>query len=218
MMERCQKLLKSYLSFISVGFIIIIFIALISINYTMSKSEETVKQQPTFDISKEEKKVEIDKTEKATQQNESPYLDIKGAVKAPGMYKGKINMRVWDAIALAGGLTEEAEIKQVNFSQKIADQMVIYIPIKGEEIQEISYSTPEKTNQLNKKLENEKVNLNQADEQQLQQLNGIGLKKAQEIIRYREEEGEFKTIEDLENVSGIGAKTVESLKDAITVS
>ncbi|BAL61950.1 helix-hairpin-helix domain-containing protein [Melissococcus plutonius] len=218
MMERCQKLLKSYLSFISVGFIIIIFIALISINYTMSKSEETVKQQPTFDISKEEKKVEIDKTEKATQQNESPYLDIKGAVKAPGMYKGKINMRVWDAIALAGGLTEEAETKQVNFSQKIADQMVIYIPIKGEEIQEISYSTPEKTNQLNKKLENEKVNLNQADEQQLQQLNGIGLKKAQEIIRYREEEGEFKTIEDLENVSGIGAKTVESLKDAITVS
>ncbi|BBC60822.1 helix-hairpin-helix domain-containing protein [Melissococcus plutonius] len=217
-MERCQKLLKSYLSFISVGFIIIIFIALISINYTMSKSEETVKQQPTFDISKEEKKVEIDKTEKATQQNESPYLDIKGAVKAPGMYKGKINMRVWDAIALAGGLTEEAETKQVNFSQKIADQMVIYIPIKGEEIQEISYSTPEKTNQLNKKLENEKVNLNQADEQQLQQLNGIGLKKAQEIIRYREEEGEFKTIEDLENVSGIGAKTVESLKDAITVS
>ncbi|AIM25831.1 late competence protein ComEA [Melissococcus plutonius] len=186
-MERCQKLLKSYLSFISIDFIIIIFIALIGINYTMSKSEETVKQQPTFDISKEEKKVEIDKTEKATQQNESPYLDIKGAVKAPGMYKGKINMRVWDAIALAGGLTEEAETKQVNFSQKIADQMVIYIPIKGEEIQEISYSTPEKTNQLNKKLENEKVNLNQADEQQLQQLNGIGLKKAQEIIRYREE-------------------------------
>ncbi|MEI5988776.1 hypothetical protein A5881_000263 [Enterococcus termitis] len=141
------------------------------------------------------------------------YVDIKGAVKKPGMYEGTVNMRVWDAVMLAGGVSEEADTKQVNFSERITDQMVIYVPKIGEEIQVANKSSDSLTEQSN---DISKVNLNQANETELQTLSGIGQKKAQEIIRYREENGGFKSIEDLKNISGFGEKTFEKLKDSIT--
>ncbi|MTD38739.1 comEA protein [Erwinia sp. CPCC 100877] len=144
-------------------------------------------------------------------QDQRIFLDIKGAVKQPGMYEGKENMRVWDAVMLAGGVIEEADTKQVNFSKRVTDQMVIYIPKAGEQLVETE------STQLSNETEANKINLNQATEAQLQELSGVGQKKAQEIIRYREENGGFKTIEDLKNISGFGDKTFEKLKDNITV-
>ncbi|MEE0125305.1 MAG: helix-hairpin-helix domain-containing protein, partial [Enterococcus faecalis] len=64
----------------------------------------------------------------------------------------------------------------------------------------------------------EKINLNTATEAELQTISGIGAKKAQEIIRFRDEQGPFKTVEELKNVPGIGEKTVERLKDMLTVT
>ncbi|GGC82867.1 helix-hairpin-helix domain-containing protein [Enterococcus wangshanyuanii] len=140
------------------------------------------------------------------------YVDIKGAVKQPGMYEVKMNMRVWDAIMLAGGFKEGADTKQVNFAEQITDQMVIYVPIEGEEpLFKQEMVGEENANGASK------VNLNQADETELQTLSGIGLKKAQEIIRYREEQGGFKSIEEIKNISGFGEKTFERLKDTITI-
>ncbi|WP_207694221.1 competence protein ComEA [Enterococcus sp. DIV0212c] len=141
------------------------------------------------------------------------YVDIKGAVKKPGMYEGTADMRVWDAVMLAGGVSDEADTKQVNFSERIIDQMVIYVPKVGEEIQSTG-KTNDSQGIQNK--ETNKINLNQANETELQALPGIGQKKAQEIIRYREENGGFKSIEDLKNISGFGEKTFEKLKDSIT--
>ena len=141
------------------------------------------------------------------------YVDIKGAVEKPGMYEGTTNMRVWDAVMLAGGVSDVADTKQVNFSERISDQMVIYVPKIGEEIQ-ISEKNSE--SQESQSKDTSKINLNQASETELQTLPGVGQKKAQEIIRYREENGGFKTIEDLKNISGFGEKTFEKLKELIT--
>lgn len=144
------------------------------------------------------------------------YVDIKGAVKVPGIYQLKNQQRIWDALALAGGVSEEADTAQVNYAQKVKDQMIIYVPKKGEAVAQsletLQESAPAQQNQ------EEKINLNTATEAELQTISGIGAKKAQEIIRFRDEQGPFKTVEELKNVPGIGEKTVERLKDMLTVT
>ena len=144
------------------------------------------------------------------------YVDIKGAVKVPGIYQLKNQQRIWDALALAGGVSEEADTAQVNYAQKVKDQMIIYVPKKGESVAQsletLQESAPAQQNQ------EEKINLNTATEAELQTISGIGAKKAQEIIRFRDEQGPFKTVEELKNVPGIGEKTVERLKDMLTVT
>lgn len=144
------------------------------------------------------------------------YVDIKGAVKVPGIYQLKNQQRIWDALALAGGVSEEADTAQVNYAQKVKDQMIIYVPKKGEPVPQsletLQESAPAQQNQ------EEKINLNTATEAELQTISGIGAKKAQEIIRFRDEQGPFKTVEELKNVPGIGEKTVERLKDMLTVT
>ncbi len=148
------------------------------------------------------------------------YVDIKGAVKVPvkvpGIYQLKNQQRIWDALALAGGVSEEADTAQVNYAQKVKDQMIIYVPKKGEPVAQsletLQESAPAQQNQ------EEKINLNTATEAELQTISGIGAKKAQEIIRFRDEQGPFKTVEELKNVPGIGEKTVERLKDMLTVT
>lgn len=144
------------------------------------------------------------------------YVDIKGAVKVPGIYQLKNQQRIWDALALARGVSEEADTTQVNYAQKVKDQMIIYVPKKGEPVPQsletLQESAPAQQNQ------EEKINLNTATEAELQTISGIGAKKAQEIIRFRDEQGPFKTVEELKNVPGIGEKTVERLKDMLTVT
>lgn len=144
------------------------------------------------------------------------YVDIKGAVKVPGIYQLKNQQRIWDALALAGGVSEEADTTQVNYAQKVKDQMIIYVPKKEESVPQsletLQESAPAQQNQ------EEKINLNTATEAELQTISGIGAKKAQEIIRFRDEQGPFKTVEELKNVPGIGEKTVERLKDMLTVT
>jgi len=150
----------------------------------------------------------------AESSSQQLYVDIKGAVKKPGMYEGNANMRVWDAVMLAGGVSDEADTKYVNFSERVVDQMVIYVPKVGEEVQSSTSKADSQNGAMN---DTSKVNLNQASESELQNLPGIGQKKAQEIIRYREENGGFKKIEDLKNISGFGEKTFEKLKDLIAL-
>lgn len=144
------------------------------------------------------------------------YVDIKGAVKVPGIYQLKNQQRIWDALALAGGVSEEADTVQVNYAQKVKDQMIIYVPKKGEPVPQSLETLQESA--LAQQNQEGKINLNTATEAELQTISGIGAKKAQEIIRFRDEQGPFKTVEELKNVSGIGEKTVERLKDMLTVT
>lgn len=145
------------------------------------------------------------------------YVDVKGAVKKAGMYRITQGMRLMDVIDLAGGFTPEADQNQVNFSKLLTDQEIIYVPKVGETIPAIDEVSQGKSNTTTGSGTAEKININTADLTELQQLTGIGEKKAADIIKYREENGSFRAVEDLTKVSGIGEKTLENLKDSITI-
>ncbi len=140
-------------------------------------------------------------------------VDVKGAVKAPGIYDLPVGSRVNDAVQKAGGLTEQADSKSLNLAQKVSDEALVYVPTKGEEAasQQAGSGAPSSTSK------DKKVNLNKASLEELKQVKGLGGKRAQDIIDHREANGKFKSVDELKKVSGIGAKTIEKLKDYVTV-
>ncbi|MER2063767.1 MAG: helix-hairpin-helix domain-containing protein [Alkalibacterium sp.] len=139
-------------------------------------------------------------------------VDVKGAVKVPGVFTFTSDQRVIDAIEAAGGLSDNADPKQVNFAQLLSDEMYIYIPEEGEETVQVPIALEK--NQSDDLM----IDINKAEESELLLLDGIGPSKAGEIVRYRETNGRFQSIEDLTKVTGIGEKTFEKLKDKITVN
>ena len=145
-------------------------------------------------------------------------VDVKGAVHKPGVYEFVVGDRVTDVIQKAGGLKEEADSKQVNMAQLVEDEMVVYIPKEGEEMDASKQIVAEKSGNTGESHSNDIININKASSEELQELPGIGPSKATAIIQKREELSSFKTIEDLKEVSGIGDKTFEKLKDLITVN
>ena len=140
-------------------------------------------------------------------------VDVKGAVKSPGIYDLPVGSRVNDAVQKAGGLTEQADSKGLNLAQKVSDEALVYVPSKGEEVasQQAGSGAPSSTSK------DKKVNLNKASLEELKQVKGLGGKRAQDIIDHREANGKFKSVDELKKVSGIGAKTIEKLKDYVTV-
>ena len=151
-------------------------------------------------------------TDETTQALILSFADIKGGVKEPGVYQIDTNTRLADLVQLAGGFSAQAETKELNLALKIEDQMLVYVPLKGEKTQQEIIVLPE-----NSQAENRKINLNTANSQELQQLNGIGPKKAEAIINYREEHGSFQTLDELMEVSGIGEKTYANLVEEIII-
>lgn len=157
--------------------------------------------------------------------------DIAGAVKNEGVYTLKQGARLNELIEVAGGLAHNAQLKNVNRALILRDQDKIHIPYRGEKIksdQVVSsvgsnktYSTSEQPsgndNSIGEHSNSSKININTANIQELQKLNGIGQKKAELIVAYRQENGQFKKIEDLKQISGIGDKTFEALKDQLAV-
>ena len=160
--------------------------------------------------SKEEIPKDIEETTEVVEQD-LITVDVKGAVKSPGIYNLPLGSRVHDAVQKAGGMTENADSKNLNLAQKVSDESLVYVPSKEEtDIQEASPNTTSSK-------ESKKVNINKASLEELKQVKGLGGKRAQDIIDYRETKGTFKSVDDLKNVSGIGAKTIEKLKDYVTV-
>ena len=147
-------------------------------------------------------------------------VDIKGAVKKPGVYKLSSSSIVNDVIVLAGGLNKNASTDDINLSKAVYNEMVIYVSTK-EEIKNKNNSTVIQSNN-DSNIDNEcvpsnKVNINTATLNELQNINGIGEAKAQKILEYRNTNGSFKSIEDIKNVSGIGEAFYEKIKGYITV-
>jgi competence protein ComEA len=154
----------------------------------------------------------------AANQPENIMVDVKGQVTHPGVYQANTGERVIDVIGRAGGLTKLADQTQVNFAEHVEDEMVIYIPGKGEEGSTLPPSTVTGGSVSSGTGQKQgKININKADEQELQNLPGIGPAKAAAIIEFRNTSGPFKTIDDLKNITGIGDKTFEKLKDLIVV-
>ena len=139
-------------------------------------------------------------------------VDLKGAIVHPGVYELEGGARVHELLKMAGGLTSAADELAINLAAPLEDGMVIYIPTKGE-VTEYSLTTQTP----NQEQDDGKVNINRASSEELQTLTGIGPSKAEAIIAYRDEKGPFKDLEGLLEVSGIGQKSFEKLKDEITI-
>lgn len=152
----------------------------------------------------------------ASAASEQWYVDVKGAVNHPGVYPVTPAMRIHDVIALAGGVKAGADETQVNFSQKVADQMVIYMPKQGEVAPQAN--TPGQVSAAEGASGGgQQVNLNTATKEELMTISGIGEKKAEDILHYREQNGSFQSVDDLTKVTGIGAKILEKLRAQVCV-
>ena len=152
-------------------------------------------------------------------------VHISGQVVNPGVISLDEGARIIDAINKAGGLTEKADISKVNLAYVLEDAQKIYIPsvddkeekmyiLEGSGDTEIVTSSGSSQNKKEEKL---MVNINTANAIELSQLSGIGNSTALKIINYRNENGNFKTIEDIKNVSGIGEAKFNKIKDNIFV-
>ena len=151
-----------------------------------------------------------DKDEKAeNKHDEKIFVDVKGAVKHPGVFETTKDKRVKDLIEEAGGLLDDADTSTLNLSQKVKDQMVIYVLKHGEKPKQISDSSSSSNTDV--------ININTANKEQLMKISGVGKTKAEAIIAHREKNGDFKKKEDITKVRGIGKSTFEKIKDKIEV-
>ena len=147
-------------------------------------------------------------------QNKTIIVEIKGQVKNPDVYTLDENSIINDLITLAGGVTENADLSSINRAKKLQNHEMIYIADKNEaSIAQNSMADPSEHSVMSESL----VDINTAEAEQLKTLNGIGDSKAKSIIEYREQNGGFKSIEEIKNVTGIGEKMFEKIKDSITV-
>lgn len=230
--------MKKKLKMILISIFLILFLSLLFIfNYYSNKNKVEAKEVKNTITKKEEEKKE--KKEEKTKLK----IDIKGFINNPGVYELYEDSRVIDAINISGGLKENADTSILNLSQKLEDEMVIIVYSKEEiasykeKLKESNEIKDEKQKELvcpdtiNKacitkaqKTSNEPldekskiVSINTGTKEELMTISGIGEGKAESIIKYREENGEFETIEDIKNVSGIGDSLYEKIKDFITV-
>lgn len=195
-------LIKKYSFFIIIAVIIVGIGTFIFINEAKPNADSNVEMAPTITL----------KDQDENMVNEISALikvDVKGEINKPGVYEVKQDYRIIDVIQLAGGLTKLADETKINLAQKVTDEMVIIVPKEGDE--EFVAAN------FNLEQEDGKINLNEASVEEITTLNGIGPKKAQAIVDYREENGPFQQEEDLLNISGIGEKTLENIRDEIIV-
>lgn len=206
--------------------------------YAYAKDKNDLIQQDKnleLETNKQEQQLsqnDIDSEEK----NNKIIVHVSGAVVNEGIVELESNSRISDAINKAGGLKENANIEDINLAYILEDGMKIHVPTKGENDKnklesqdENEYETSEqyitKSNGINVEKgenntvsnnKNSKININKATQVQLETLPGIGTSTALKIINYRKENGNFKSIEDIKNVNGIGESKFNNIKDLIT--
>lgn len=147
-------------------------------------------------------------TENKKDEEKTTYLVyITGCVNNPNVYEVSSNSRIIDVIKLAGGSTSEADLERINLAQYVEDAQHIIIPNVSDNIDKNENT-----------VQNNKVNINKADKEKFMEITGIGESLADDIINYRNNNGNFITIDDIKNVSGIGDKMFEKFKDEICVN
>ncbi len=191
--------------------LIVIIIALGIILYKNFNFEENFTINPPVNSSEDSSPVKIEVP--------SVIIHITGAVKRPGVYQLKSTDRVIDAVKIAGGATDEANLDAVNLAALLRDGQKIIIPYKflknpDEENNEIIYKSIEG---MYSSSTSGKININTANASILQTLPGIGPVLSERIIEYRNQNGLFGIIDDIKDVSGIGEKKFEGIKDLICV-
>ncbi len=208
---------KQLIILIAIGGVIIFVIGYYLYTTTSNESYEQLDI-----ISEEQDNQNKENVEK--EQEEMIVVHIAGEVKKPGIVKTKEGARIADIIEEAGGLTENANITNINLAYIIEDGQKITIPSKNQKVeakQEEYIQTENEQGIINEEQgisnKNQVLNINKATKEELQTLQGIGESTADKIITYRKENGNFKQIEDIKNVPGIGDAKYENIKDKISV-
>lgn len=231
------QILRRYWKYIFFVFSIIIVFAGVFIYYYNDSSINTISE-------KKLSVTQIEKKDRIENELKTVFVDVKGAVNAPGVYEIDADKRIIDAINLAGGLNGEADTINLNLSKKVTDEMYIIVYTKTEiynykkdnEKKEIVCASVEcvcpdnkndaciaSDNAVVKEENNEredsnlKVSINNASKEEFMTLSGIGESKAEAIIKYRNENGNFEAIDEIKNVSGIGDALFEKIKENITL-
>ncbi len=212
--------------------VLIIIISIITLGisyytYTVKSNEKLNIETQNLEVEENEvEKNSVGENKEKAEEIDKIVVHVSGAVNKEGVFELAQNSRIVDAIELAGGVTENAYMKDINLASFLEDGMKIYIPTKEEaEKQEESTSyvssnttansgSNKKTNTSNK---NYKININTANIEELDTLPGIGEATANKIVNYRNENGKFKSIEEIKEVSGIGDSKYEQIKDLIEI-
>lgn len=142
--------------------------------------------------------------------NTDIYVHICGAVINPGVYQVPAGTRVYQALELAGGSSDDAYLSGINLADKLADGQKVYIPAEGENAEGILSID-------SGGVQSVMININTASEAELMTLPGIGQSRAKDIINYRVKNGLFESIDDIMKVSGIKEAAFEKIKDLIKV-
>lgn len=229
-----QKLLSIFKENKVVGLTIILSLILIISLFTYGKNknnvfkdkymnnifiEENVSEIDTNDESKDEEQEEVLESVEGVKSNtinlnkNKIVAEIKGEVIKPDVYILNEGSIIRDLIEAAGGLTPEADISNINRAKELSNHELIIIKNINDEV-----SQEEVENEIQSiEADDGKININTADINKLKEIPGIGDVKANSIIIYRESNGNFKSIEDLKNVDGIGEKTFEKIKNNIKI-
>ena len=220
MLEALSK--KQKIIFFIILSIMIIFI-IYYIYSTLYKDEFSFNTSNFIDNDLVETNIEDKNIYSKNSTDNSIIVYICGAVKESKVITLPEDSRISDAIDAVGGLTDDADLTNINLAYILEDGEKIYIPKKGEEpqneastvsssVQSSSYS-----NYSVASTKSNKININKATQTELETIPGVGPSTALKIIEYREQNGKFSSIEDIKNVSGIGDAKYEKMKDYITV-
>lgn len=196
--------IKNYLYYNRKELITILICFIIFISYIIFKNNDN---NEIIELTNNIEKEKIDET---------IIIDIKGEVNSPGTYEFNTNERIMDAIKKSGGLTDKADVSNINLSEKLSDEMLIIIPsIDEKQIIENNKNESNNIKEINK--QDNKISINTASVNELMKIKGIGKVKAEAIVKYRNNNGLFHDIKEIIKVSGIGNSTYEKIKAYIKI-
>lgn len=196
--------IKRGLKIVLIVALIIIFVKVMNTDF-FSTSDDGITVQKAYDSSAKDSL-----NDESDEDDAFIYTHITGEIKKPGVYKMKAGTRMDDLVKEAGGLTDDADIDQINLSEKLVDEERIIVPSK-------SGSSEEGITSAAIDAKTKKININKASLSELMTLPGVGEKTAQKFIDYREQK-KFKKIEDVMNIEGIGENKFKNIKDYISVN
>ncbi len=229
LIKRCikVKLKEKIIGALSILILSIIFLVagyIINHNKEEEYKEVFLDEQQYFQGQNSKGNGENENTENKDSENQEKIsdskivVDIKGAVKDPKEYELKAGSRVRDLIEIAGGLTPEADEEKIYFSKILEDEQCIKIYKIGEEVLDSEIKVEEQQEKSTGAVDSKgKININKATVDELMTIPGIGQVKAQSIVDYRNKNGKFNSVDELTNITGIGVKTLEKLRDKVDI-
>ncbi len=175
-----------------------------------SYCDEVSLEEVSEEVTDQTDEMAAQEPEADTGEDGSIFVYVCGSVDSPGVYELPEGSRVFEALSLAGGTLEEAELSSINQAEACYDGEKIYVPAVGEA--GVDGDTEEASD-----VSDGRININTADSSELQKLKGIGESRAEDIISYREKNGKFLEIEGIMEVPGIKQGTFDKIKDQIRV-